>query len=71
MAPSTSSRRRRKRKRGEGESSRGAELGAHDPQGTGAQRQRVNTHEPGTHRFLTFDLNLCLMLCRFGAWVNE
>jgi hypothetical protein len=50
MAPSASTKRRKKRGRGEEGSSQAA-LGAHDPQGTGAQRQRVNTHEPGTHRF--------------------
>jgi hypothetical protein len=71
MAPSASSRRRTKRGRGERESSREAELGAHDPQQGGAHRQRHNTHEPGIHSFFPFDLNLYLMLCRLGAWVNE
>jgi hypothetical protein len=71
MTPYASSRRRKKRGRGEGESSREAELGAQSPQQGGAHRQRHNTHGPGTYSFFSFDLNLCLMLCRLGAYVDE
>jgi hypothetical protein len=67
MTPSASSRRRRKRGRGEGESSREAELGAHDPHQGGAHCQRRKIYEPGTYPFSSFDLNLCLMLCRLGV----